>query len=156
MDLLLWYATLPLLSARGPNHICPYLWLPTEHLILDERALPSTHHCKTEFLCILAHPSIKHHFNIQLRSSTTIPTKSVRNLGVVFDNQLKFTYHIAATTWTCRFSTITGKSDRLNQTVWKCLSTSNPSTGHIKTGLLQFSTGWPDAECIFTSGIQSA
>ncbi|XP_057211858.1 uncharacterized protein LOC130567637 [Triplophysa rosa] len=58
---------------------------------------------KTELLVIPARPLIEHHLTIQLGCSTITPTKSARNLWVKFDDQLKFTSHIAATSRTCRY-----------------------------------------------------
>ncbi len=45
-----------------------------------------------------------HDFTIQLSSSTITPSSSVRNLGVIFDDQLIFKDHIAKTAWSCRFA----------------------------------------------------
>ncbi len=41
---------------------------------------------------------------IQLDLSTTTPSSSVRNLGVIFDDQLTFKEHIAKTARSCRFA----------------------------------------------------
>ncbi len=41
---------------------------------------------------------------IQLGSSTITPSASVRNLGVIFDDQLTFKEHIAKTARSCRFA----------------------------------------------------
>ncbi len=41
---------------------------------------------------------------IQLGSSTITPSTSVRNLGVIFDDQLTFKEHIAKTARSCRFA----------------------------------------------------
>ncbi len=43
-------------------------------------------------------------FSIQLGSSTITPSASVRNLGVIFDDQLTFKEHIAKTARSCRFA----------------------------------------------------
>ncbi|XP_057177924.1 uncharacterized protein LOC130546583 [Triplophysa rosa] len=74
---------------------CLSSWMKEHHLHLNLS--------KTELLVIPAHPSIEHHLTIQLGSSTITPTKSARNLGVMLNDQLKFTFHIAATTRTCRY-----------------------------------------------------
>ncbi len=50
---------------------------------------------KTEFLFFPATPTLQHDFIIQLGSSTITPSSSVRNLGVIFDDQLTFKDHIA-------------------------------------------------------------
>ncbi len=43
-------------------------------------------------------------FSIQLGSSTITPSRTARNLGVVIDDQLSFTDHIATTARSCRFA----------------------------------------------------
>ncbi len=47
---------------------------------------------------------ITHSFTIQLGSSTITPSASVRNLGVIFDDQLTFKDHIAKIARSCRFA----------------------------------------------------
>ncbi len=59
---------------------------------------------KTELLVFPATPNLQHDFTIQLGSSTITPSSSVRNLGVVFDDQLTFKEHIAITARSWRFS----------------------------------------------------
>ncbi len=59
---------------------------------------------KTELLVLPATPTLKHDFTIQLGSSTITPSASVRNLGVIFDDQLTFKEHIAKTARSCRFA----------------------------------------------------
>ncbi len=59
---------------------------------------------KTELLVFLANPTLQHDFKIQLDSSTITPSTSVRNLGVIFDDQLTFKEHIAKTARSCRFA----------------------------------------------------
>ncbi len=56
---------------------------------------------KTEMLVVSANPSLHHNFSIQLGSSTITPSRTARNCGVVIDDQLSFTDHIATT---CRFA----------------------------------------------------
>ncbi len=51
-----------------------------------------------------ATPTLQHDFSIQLGSSTITPSASVRNLGVIFDDQLTFKEHIAKTARSCRFA----------------------------------------------------
>ncbi len=48
--------------------------------------------------------TLQHDFTIQLGSSTITPSSSVRNLGVIFDDQLTFKEHIAKTARSCRFA----------------------------------------------------
>ncbi len=59
---------------------------------------------KTELLVFSANPSLHHNFSIQLGSSTITPSRTARNLGVVIDDQLSFTDHIATTARSCRFA----------------------------------------------------
>ncbi|CAM4572394.1 unnamed protein product [Leuciscus chuanchicus] len=59
---------------------------------------------KTELLVLPANPSLQHDFTIQLESSLITPSRSVRNLGVTFDDQLTFTDHISKTARSCRFA----------------------------------------------------
>ncbi len=58
---------------------------------------------KTELLVFPATPTLQHDFTIQLGSSTITPSSLVRNLGVIFDDQLTFKEHIAKTARSCRF-----------------------------------------------------
>ncbi len=59
---------------------------------------------KTELLVFPASPTLQHDFTIQLDSSTITPSNSVRNLGIIFDDQLTFKEHIAKTARSCRFA----------------------------------------------------
>ncbi len=59
---------------------------------------------KTEHLVFPATPTLQHDFTIQLGSSTITPSASVRNLGVIFDDQLTFKDHIVKTARSCRFA----------------------------------------------------
>ncbi len=71
-------------------------WMKEHHLQLNL--------AKTELLVFPATPTLQHDFTIQLGSSTLTPSTSVRNLGVVFDDQLTFKEHIAKTARSCRFA----------------------------------------------------
>ncbi len=68
-------------------------WMMDHHLQLNL--------VKTE---LLANPSLHHNFSIQLGSSTITPSRTARNIGVVIDDQLSFTDHIATTARSCRFA----------------------------------------------------
>ncbi len=59
---------------------------------------------KTELLALPATPALHHDFTIQVGSSTITPSTSVRNLGVIFDDQLTFKEQIAKTAQSCRFA----------------------------------------------------
>ncbi len=71
-------------------------WMTEHHLQLNL--------AKTELLVLPATPTLQHDFTIQLGSSTIAPSTSVRNLGVIFDDQLTFKEHIAKTARSCRFA----------------------------------------------------
>ncbi len=71
-------------------------WMKENHLQLNL--------AKTELLVFPATPTLQHDFMIQLGSSTITPSASVRNLGVIFDDQLTFKEHIAKTARSCRFA----------------------------------------------------
>ncbi len=59
---------------------------------------------KTELLVFPATPSLQHDFTIQLGSPKITPSVLVRNLGVIFYDQLTFKEHIAKTAQSCRFA----------------------------------------------------
>ncbi len=71
-------------------------WMKENHLKLNL--------AKTELLVFPATPTLLHDFSIQLGSSTITPSASVRNFGVIFDDQLTFKEHIAKTARSCRFA----------------------------------------------------
>ncbi len=71
-------------------------WMKEHHLQLNL--------AKTELLVFPATPTLQHDFTIQLGSSTITPSASVRNLGVILDDQLIFKEHIAKTARSCRFA----------------------------------------------------
>ncbi len=71
-------------------------WMKEHHLQLNL--------AKTELLVVPATPILQHDFSIQLGTSIITPSTSVRNLGVIFDDQLTFKEHIAKTARSCRFA----------------------------------------------------
>ncbi len=71
-------------------------WMKEHHLQLNL--------AKTELLVFPATPTLQHDFTIQLGSSTITLSISVRNLGVIFDDQLTFKEHVAKTARSCRFA----------------------------------------------------
>ncbi len=71
-------------------------WMKEHHLQLNL--------AKNELLVFPATPTLQHDFTIQLGSSTITSSALVRNLGVIFDDQLTFKEHIAKTAWACRFA----------------------------------------------------
>ncbi len=71
-------------------------WMKEHHLQVNL--------AKNELLVFPATPTLLHDFTIQLGSSTITSSALVRNLGVIFDEQLTFKEHIAKTAWSCRFA----------------------------------------------------
>ncbi len=71
-------------------------WMKEHHLQLNL--------AKTELLVFPATLTLQHDFSIQLGTSIITPSTSVRNLGVIFDDQLTFKEHIAKTARSCRFA----------------------------------------------------
>ncbi len=71
-------------------------WMQEHHLQLNL--------AKTELLVFPATPTLQHDFTIQFGSSTITPSTLVRNVGVIFDDQLTFKEHIAKTARSCRFA----------------------------------------------------
>ncbi len=78
---------------RSESAISDQVWL-----------LGSTPSVVFELLVFPATPALQHDFTIQLGSSTFAPSSSVRNLGVIFDDQLTFKDHIPQTARSCRFA----------------------------------------------------
>ncbi len=70
-------------------------WMKDHHLQLNL--------AKTELLVVSTDPSLHHNFTFQL-SSSTITSKTARNLGVVIDDKLNFSDHIVKTARSCRFA----------------------------------------------------
>ncbi len=60
------------------RHMASPAWMKENHLQLNL--------AKTELLVFSANPTLQHDFTIQLGSSTITPSTSVRNLGVIFDD----------------------------------------------------------------------
>ncbi len=52
---------------------------------------------------VSANPSFHHNFTFQLGTSTITPSKTARNLGVMIDDQLTLSDHIAKSIRSCRF-----------------------------------------------------
>ncbi len=82
-------------------------WMKDHHLQLKL--------AKTELIVVPSNPSFHHNFTIQFHnsfSSTITPSKTARNLGVVIDEQLTFSDHIAKTARSCRFALFNIKNIR--------------------------------------------
>ncbi len=98
-------------------------WMKENHLQLNL--------AKTELLVFPATPTLQHDFTIQLGSSTITPSASVRNLGVIFDDQLTFKEHIAKTARSCRFALPQHQKDQaLSDRA--CCTTSCPGPCHSR------------------------
>ncbi len=87
----------PIVAARISGCLADIsAWMKEHHLQLNL--------AETELLVFPATPTLQHDFTIQLGSSTITPSASVRNVGVIFDDQLTFKDHIAKTARSCRFA----------------------------------------------------
>ncbi|XP_071348004.1 uncharacterized protein [Trachinotus anak] len=71
-------------------------WMKAHHLQLNLS--------KTELLVLPAKPTIHHDINIKTDSLWLAPTKVVRNLGVMIDDQLTFSNHVASVARSCRYA----------------------------------------------------
>uniref|UniRef100_A0A3B1JJG4 Reverse transcriptase domain-containing protein n=1 Tax=Astyanax mexicanus TaxID=7994 RepID=A0A3B1JJG4_ASTMX len=71
-------------------------WMKEHHLQLNLS--------KTELLVIPAKPAFQHNLSISIDSLSLSPTKVARNLGVMVDDQLSFTHHVASVARSCRFA----------------------------------------------------
>ncbi len=88
----------PTVAARISGRLADIsAWMKEQHLQLNL--------AKTELLVFPATPTLQHDFSIQLGTSIITPSTSVRNLGVIFDDQLTFKEHIAKTARSCRYTT---------------------------------------------------
>ncbi len=97
-------------------------WMKENHLQLNL--------AKTELLVFPATPTLQHDFTIQLGSSTITPSSSVRNLGVIFDDQLYFKEHIAKNGLILQVCTTQHQIDQaLSDRA--CCTTSCPGPGHF-------------------------
>ena len=70
-------------------------WMKEHHLQLNLS--------KTELLVVPAKESICHNIDLRMASTTVAPNKVAKNLGVVIDDRLSFSNHIASVARTCRF-----------------------------------------------------
>ncbi len=96
------------LLLSGHPTTCPLDPIPS-HLLqaISPTLLPALTHIintKTELLFFPDTPTLQHDFTIQLGSSTITTSASVRNLGVIFDDQMTLKEHIAKTARSCRFA----------------------------------------------------
>ncbi len=92
---------------RYPKHINWSLGFLRDRF-LDLSSSPHTlHHWVPSYKHMVSHTMatlMTHSFTIHLGSSTITPSSSVRNLGVIFDDQLTFKEHIAKIARSCRFA----------------------------------------------------
>ncbi len=98
-------------------------WMKEHHLQLNL--------AKTELLVFPATPTLQHDFTIQLGSSTITPSASVRNLGVIFNDQLTFKEHIAKTARSYRQVCITQHQKDQALSDRACCTTSCPGPCHF-------------------------
>ncbi len=96
-----WHTALSLISTRWSNGSCTGLRLPGGHLGMDERTSPTAQPGKDWAPCLPCHSNSTAWFYHPARFINNYP---IRNLGVIFDDQLTFKDHIAKTTQSCRFA----------------------------------------------------
>ncbi len=129
-------------------------WMKEHHLQLNL--------AKTELLVFPATPTLQHDFTIQLGSSTITPSASVRNLGVIFDEQLTFKEHIAKTARSCRFALHNIRKIRpflrehAAQLLVQALVISRLDYCNGWTSIKHNQTSTNDSECSGTTGLQRA
>ncbi len=125
---------------------------------------PTLNLAKTELLVVPATPSLQHDFSIQLGTSIITPSTSIRNLGVIFDDQLTFKEHIAKTARSCRFALHNIRKIRPFLTEHAAQLLSRPLSFLGWTTAMLFwlvfhqtqSTSTNDSECCGTTGLQWA
>ena len=71
-------------------------WMKNHHLQLNL--------AKTELMVFPAKQVIHHNIKINTDSLSLAPSKTARNLGIIIDDQLTFTAHIASVSRSCRFA----------------------------------------------------
>ncbi len=130
-------------------------WMKENHLQLNL--------AKTELLVFPATPTLQHDFTIQLGSSTITPSASVRNLGVIFDDQLTFKEHIAKTARSCRFALHNIRkirpflTEHAAQLLVQALVISRLDyCNALLAGIKHNQTSTNDSECNGTTGLQRA
>ncbi len=117
---------------------------------------------KTELLVFPATPTLQHDFTIQLGSSTITPSASVRNLDVIFDDQLTFKEHIAKTAQSFRFALHNIRkirpflTEHAAQLLVQALVISRLECSSGWTSIKQNQTSTNDSECSGTTGLQRA
>ncbi len=130
----------PLVAARISGCLADIsTWMKEHHLQLNL--------AKTELLVFPATPTLQHDFTIQLGSSAITLSASVRDLGVIFDDQLTFKEHIAKTARSCNlqlYTTLCTTQHQKDQALSDraCCTTSCPGPCHFQAVLLQCSSGW--------------
>ncbi len=87
----------PTVAARNSGCLVDIsAWMKEHHLQLNLT--------KNKLFVFPATPNLQIDFTIQLGPSTITPSSSVRNFGVIFDDQLTFKDHISKTAQSCRFA----------------------------------------------------
>ncbi len=93
----------PIIQAHG----CSYHFYADDYLSFrpdDPTEAARISGCLADISAWMKEHHLQHDLTIQLGSSTITPSASVRNLGVIFDDQLTFKEHIAKTARSCRFA----------------------------------------------------
>ncbi len=99
-----WHTALSLISTRWSNGSCTDLRLPGRHLGMDERTPSTAQPGKDRASCLPCHSNSTAWLHNSVRFINNYLLTSVRNLGVIFDDQLTFKEHISKTAGSCRFT----------------------------------------------------
>ncbi len=89
-----WWSTI---AARISPCLTDISWWMKDHQL-------QLHLAKTELLVVPGNPSFSSHFHHPVRQINHNSSKTARNLGVMIDDQLTFSDHIAKTARSCRFA----------------------------------------------------
>ncbi len=92
-----WHSTLPLIPSWWSDDSYSHLSLSNRHSCWMKDHHLQFNLAKTELFVVSSKPLFHHNFTIQLGTSTITPSKTARYLGVMIDDQLTFTDHIAKT-----------------------------------------------------------
>ncbi len=85
-----WHTALSLISTRWSNGSCTDLMLLGRHFGMDERTSPTAQPGKYWASCLPCHSNSTAWLHDSVRFIKITPSASVRNLGVIFDDQLTF------------------------------------------------------------------
>ncbi len=110
---MLMILTLSLTPSWWSDDSCLNLSLSNRHFLLDEGPPPLTQPCQDRTACGSIKPTVSSQFHHSVRHINHNSFKNNQKLGVMIDDQLTFSDHIAKTAQSCRFSVFNIKKIRL-------------------------------------------